>query len=153
MSSTQTSVEAVRKSLVVNCTPERAFEVFTREIGTWWPTHSCHSIGGDKITDVVFEERVGGRIYECHDDGSEHDWGSVVVWEPPARFVMKWHPGRDDSRATELEVRFAAEGDGTRVDLEHHGWELYAEEAAETRASYDSGWGTVLGHYERKLNG
>jgi hypothetical protein len=44
MNSMQTSVEAVRKSLVVNCDVERAFEVFTREIGSWWPLDT-HSIG------------------------------------------------------------------------------------------------------------
>jgi uncharacterized protein YndB with AHSA1/START domain len=153
VSSAQTAVEAVRKSLVVSCSPERAFEVFTREIGTWWPTHTYHSIGKEKIVEVVFEERVGGRIYERHDDGGEGTWGSVVAWEPPSRFVMKWHPGEDDSRATELEVRFTAEGDRARVDLEHRGWEIYAAEAAETRESYNSGWGEVLGYYERKLNG
>jgi uncharacterized protein YndB with AHSA1/START domain len=149
MSSTETGL-AVRKSLYVECPQARAFEVFTREIGTWWPTHS-HSVGGSKIVEVSFEEKVGGRIYETHDDGGEDDWGSVLVWEPPARFVMTWHPGRDDSKATELEVRFAPEGDGTRVDLEHRGWEIYADEAAETRSSYDDGWGTVLEYYTRKL--
>jgi hypothetical protein len=92
MNGTQTSVAAIRKSLVVNCNRGRAFEVFTREIGTWWPTDSCHSIGGEEIVDVVFEERVGGRIFERYGDGGECDWGSVLLWEPPERFVMKWHP-------------------------------------------------------------
>ena len=32
MSSMQTGVEAVRKTLVVNCTPEQAFETFTRDV-------------------------------------------------------------------------------------------------------------------------
>ena len=61
MSSMQTSVEAVRKSLVVECSLERAFEVFTREIGTWWPKHT-HSIGHEQIVEIVFEERVAGRV-------------------------------------------------------------------------------------------
>lgn len=151
MSSAQTAVEAVRKSLVVKCSPERAFEVFTREIGSWWPLHQ-YSIGGDEITEVVFEERVGGRIFERHSDGGEGEWGRVLAWEPPSRFVMSWYPGSDPSKATELEVRFAAEGDATRVGLEHRGWEILGERAAESRANYDSGWGGVLGYYERKLN-
>ena len=94
--------------------------------GTWWPLHT-HSIGGDKITEVVVEEQVGGRIYERHSDGGEGEWGRVLAWEPPARFAMTWYPGHDDTRATRLEVRFAPEGDGTRVDLEHTGWEIFAE--------------------------
>jgi uncharacterized protein YndB with AHSA1/START domain len=152
MSSIQTSVEAVRKSLVVNCSPERAFEVFTREIGTWWPLHK-YSIGEDEITEVVFEEHVGGRVFERHADGGEGEWGRVVAWEPPGRFVMSWYPGRDASEATELEVSFSAEGDGTRVDLEHRGWEIFAADAQSPRESYDGGWASVLDYYERKLNG
>ena len=152
MSSMQTGIQAVNKSLVVNCSPERAFEVFTREIGSWWPLQT-HSIGEEKVTEVVFEEGVGGRIFERHEGGGEGEWGRLLAWEPPARFVMSWYPGKDAAQATELEVRFTAEGDGTRVDLEHRGWEIFAEEAQETRDNYDGGWGSVLGFYEQKLNG
>jgi uncharacterized protein YndB with AHSA1/START domain len=148
MSSAQTTIEAVKKSLMVNCRPERAFEVFTREIGSWWPTGE-YSIGGEKITEVVFEERVGGRIFERHSDGGEGEWGRVLAWEPPHRFVMSWYPGKDATSATELEIRFAPEGDGTRLELEHRGWEILGEQAAESRDGYDGGWPTVLGHFER----
>ena len=66
---------------------------------------------------------------------------------------MSWYPGHDAAQATQLEVRFAAEGDGTRVDLEHTGWEILAERARETRNGYDAGWGTVLGYYTRHARG
>jgi uncharacterized protein YndB with AHSA1/START domain len=152
MSSAQTTVEAVKKSLVVNCSPERAFEVFTREIGSWWPL-ATHSVGGDKITGVVFEEHVGGRIFEQHSDGGESEWGRVVTWDPPTRFVMTWYPSRDAASATELDVRFAAEGDATRVDLEHRGWEILGDRASEMRNNYDGGWVTVLGCFEQAFEG
>ena len=150
MTDAQTAIAPVHKTLVVNVSPERAFEVFTSEIGTWWPL-STHSIGEDKITEVVFEEQVGGRIFERHQDGGQGEWGRVLAWNPPTRFVMSWYPGHDAAQATELEVRFAAEGDGTRVDLEHRGWEILAERAQEAREGYDSGWGDVLGYYSRHL--
>jgi len=148
MTSAQSEALAVRKSIVVGCDVERAFDVFTRKVSSWWPLHS-HSIGGDKITGVVVEEQVGGRIYERHSDGGEGEWGRVLAWEPPTHFAMSWYPGHDDSRATRLDVRFTAEGESTRVDLEHTGWEILAAEAASVRDSYDSGWGTVLGYYTR----
>ena len=152
MSSMQAGVEAVEKSVVVHCDQRRAFEVFTREIGSWWPLHT-HSIGEDKVTEVVFEEKVGGRVFERHDDGAEGEWGRVLAWEPPARFVMSWYPGRDASEATELEVRFTPAGDGTRVDLEHRGWEILAARARDARAGYDTGWDEVLAYYTRRLGG
>ena len=150
MSNTQTVTEPVQKTVVVGSSPERAFEVFTREMGTWWPLGS-HSIGGDEITEVVFEEQVGGRIYERHSDGGEGEWGRVLAWDPPNRFAMSWYPGHDSSQATELEVSFKADGDGTRVDLVHRGWEILAERAQEARSSYDAGWGDVLSYYTRHL--
>ena len=152
MSSMQTGVEAVRKSLVVNCDQQTAFETFTRDVGTWWPLDE-YSIGGKEITEVIWEEQVGGRIYERHSDGGEGEWGRVLAWEPPTRFVMSWYPGKDDSMATELEVNFSTEGDGTPVDLEHRGWEIFAAEGQKTRDGYDNGWPTVLDCFERKLNG
>jgi hypothetical protein len=148
----QTAIEPVHKTLVVNVGPERAFEVFTREIGTWWPL-GTHSIGETEIVEVVFEERVGGRVFERHTDGTEADWGTVLSWDPPVSFSMTWSPGSDPAKATELSVRFAAESEGTRVDLEHRGWEILAERAHQSRNSYDGGWETVLGHYTRHLNG
>jgi len=147
MSNTETGL-AVRKSLVVACPVERAFEVFTREISSWWPMQS-HSIDQDTITEIVVEEQVGGRIYEKHSDGGEGEWGKVLAWEPPARFAMTWHPGHDDSKSTQLEVRFAAEGEGTRVELEHTGWEIFAADGPSHAESYDNGWVTVLDHYAR----
>ena len=152
MSSMQTGVEAVRKTLVVNCDPDRAFQVFTREIGSWWPLHTHSMADGKEIAEVVFEEHVGGRIYERYTDGAENDWGEVVAWDPPSRFVMSWYPTRTENETTELEVRFTPEDDGTRVDLEHRGWEIFAAEGQEHRDNYDNGWPTVLEYLERKLN-
>ena len=53
--------------------------------------------------------------------------GRVLVWEPGARLVFEFR-GRDfaPGERTEVEVRFAAEGKGTRLTLEHRGWESVA---------------------------
>ena len=47
-------------------------------------------------------------------------------------------------------MRFTADGDATRVDVEHRGWErLGIERGQEARESYgsDDGWGLVLSRY------
>jgi uncharacterized protein YndB with AHSA1/START domain len=141
-------VEPVQKTLHVRCSRERAFEVFTREIGSWWPI-GRYSVGESKVEEVVFEEHADGRVYERNDDGTEKDWGRVLAWDPPASFAMAWSPGGDPEKPTRLEVRFEADGDGTRVDLTHSGWEILAEGAQESRDSYNGGWDTVLGYYTR----
>ena len=60
---------------------------------------------------------------------------------------MTWHPDRGEETAQELEVRFTAEGDGTRVDIVHTGWERIGPDFRERMAGYDTGWGFVLGFF------
>jgi uncharacterized protein YndB with AHSA1/START domain len=141
---------AVRQSVVVQVPPERAFEVFTAGMSTWWPLDS-HAIGKQPVTAAVIEPRAGGRWYERSSDGSECDWGRVAVWEPPDRLVLVWQLTADyafdETLTTEVEVRFhAAEGGSTRVELEHRGLDAYGDRAAEVRETFDSpnGWAGLL---------
>jgi uncharacterized protein YndB with AHSA1/START domain len=140
--STQAQDLIVRKSVVVDCSQQHAFDTFTERIYSWWPfeTHSPHD---QRPEAAVFEPRVGGRLYDRLPGGDDAEWATVLVWEPPERFVVDWHVS-PNKPSTELEVRFTPEGEQTRVDLEHRGWEAYGDEADETYASYNGGWETVL---------
>ena len=139
-------VPPVKKSITVGLPLEDAFRLFTEGVHTWWPLAS-HSVGEERAESCVLEGKRGGRFYEVMDDGSEADWGEVLAWEPPRRFVTSWHPGRERATAQELEVVFTAKGEGTRVDLTHSNWELVGEKAEETRLGYVKGWDYVLGLY------
>jgi uncharacterized protein YndB with AHSA1/START domain len=139
-------IEAVRKTVTVDCVVEEAFRVFTADASSWWPveTHSTH---GREVEKVVFEEREGGEVYELTAGGEKSHWARVVEWDPPLRLVLAWNILEREAVATEVEIRFVAEGDRTRVELEHRGWEAVAENAAAKRGNYDTGWGQVLGVY------
>jgi uncharacterized protein YndB with AHSA1/START domain len=143
-------IEAVRKTITVDCVVEEAFRVFTTDAVSWWPIDS-HSIHGDEVQEIVFEEREGGEVYEVTADGKKGHWASVLAWEPPNRLVLAWNILERETIPTEVEVRFTAEDDRTRVDLEHRGWEAVAEDRAEKRESYDTGWDHVLGVYHARL--
>jgi uncharacterized protein YndB with AHSA1/START domain len=138
-------IDAVRKAVTVNCSVEEAFKIYTAEVDTWWPTDS-HSIHGERVAEIVFEEREGGEVYEVTGSGEKAHWATVRAWEPPRRLVLAWEvdPG---VFGTEVEVVFTAEGKSTLVEVEHRGWERLAERAAEKRAEYDTGWDFVLGKY------
>jgi uncharacterized protein YndB with AHSA1/START domain len=143
---TQAQIDAIQKSVTVQATLERAFQTFTDEISSWWPT-ATHSYGGDETETAVFEGKEGGRLYERQRDGTEADWGEVVAWEPPHRFVLEWK-----ICPSEVEVRFSYESEGvTRVDLEHRGWERAGENAETLRENYAGGWDVVLGEYVAEL--
>lgn len=140
----ETMIEPVRKEVTVKSSVERAFQIFTEGIGSWWPL-ATHSVARDQAESVVFEARVGGLVRERARDGETHTWGEVLVWEPPRRVVFSWHPGREPNTAQEVEVSFSEADGGTRVTLVHRGWERLGDQAAATRDQYAGGWDAVLG--------
>src|ERR671919_612815 len=149
MESTQETqrVEPLRKRVVVDAPLEHAFRVFTERTGEWWPVKN-HSVHEELAEDAILEARLGGSFYGVWRDGRE-EWGTITVWEPPHRLVFTWHPGLRQEETTEVEVRFAAAGDSTVVELEHRGWEARGDHAAEVRANYDQGWIGVLEQYAK----
>jgi uncharacterized protein YndB with AHSA1/START domain len=136
----------LRMSFDVACSAEHAFTVWTSKISTWWPAD--HTVTGNDDLVVVMEGGVGGRIYERAPDGAEHDWGEVTVWNPPGRLGYLWHLRRDRSDATEVEIRFLAQGTGvTRIEIEHRGWEGLGRAGDEWRDRNRAGWKTLLPHF------
>ena len=143
-------IEAVRKTVTVDCVVEEAFRVFTTDAKSWWPVDS-HSIHGSDVREIVFEGSEGGEVYEISASGKRGHWATVLSWEPPNRLVLAWNILDRDPVATELEVRFVPEGGATRVELEHRGWEGVAEDPSSKRNEYDAGWKKVLAVYEQRL--
>ena len=141
----------LHKTITVARPPEVAFRVFTEGLASWWPART-HSVGHERVDTIVLEGHVGGRFYERLDDGTEHEWGKITTWDPPGRLAMTWHAGRGPETAQQLEIRFVAEGDGTRVELEQTGWEVLGDEAETTRANYASGWTGVLAPYAEAVD-
>jgi uncharacterized protein YndB with AHSA1/START domain len=143
-------IEAVRKTVTVDCVVEEAFRVFTTDATSWWPVDS-HSIHGSNVREIVFEGREGGEVYELTTDGEKGHWATIVAWEPPSRLVLAWNIMEREALPTEVEVRFIPEGAGARVELEHRGWEQVAKDPSSRRNDYDAGWGKVLADYEQRL--
>lgn len=141
----------VRRSVTVKASPARAFEVFTQDFGRWWPR--SHHIGKLPMASGTIEPKAGGRWFEICEDGSQCDWGKVLVWEPPQRLVLAWQLNasfqHDPSFFTEVEVRFTQDGDATRVDLEHRNLERFGPDAEKMAASIgsDGGWLSILQTY------
>jgi len=131
----------IRKSIKVNCSPETSFRVFCEEMSEWWPG----GFGG-KDTKLYLEGRVGGRFYERRPDGTEYQIGKVNAYQPSSFVAFTWRAPSWDVD-TLVEIRFTAEDAGTRIDLEHSGWEQDAK-TRDTHKSYDGGWVTVLGHFQ-----
>lgn len=143
-----TAITPILKTRTVALEQAAAFDLFTSEMGSWWPI-ATHSIAQNKATGVRFEPRVGGRVVELTEDGSEHSWADVMTWDPPHRFVLAWHPSLDPEAGSVLDVRFHAVDAGTQIDLDHRGWEEFGQvEGQSFRDAYDPGWEAVLSALE-----
>ena len=79
----------VRRTITVPVSQQRAFEVFTSQLGRWWPRE--YSIGQSPMADFILEPTIGGRWYEVGEDGKQCDTGRVTAFEPPARLALAWH--------------------------------------------------------------
>ena len=136
-------IHPVVKTRVVPIDADRAFSLFTEKAGEWWPL-STHAIAGPDAVGIRFETGVGGVVVELTAEGGEHIWAEISEWNPPHRFVLNWHPRINPTAASTLQVSFSPENGGTRVTLEHSGWERFEAEAGELRVSYEKGWDVVL---------
>jgi uncharacterized protein YndB with AHSA1/START domain len=143
----QTADTSVTTSIVVEAPIEKSFSVFTDDIGSWWTPG--HHILQAELKEMVFEPRVGGHIVDRGVDGSECAWARILAYEPPNRVVfswdvsLQWQLETDDSRTSEVEVRFIAESpSGTRVELEHRKLDRHGDgwEGMRDAVSSPDGW-------------
>jgi len=138
-------------SIVVDAPIERAFEVYTADMASWWPPE--HHILQAQLAEMVFEPYVGGHIYDVGTDGSECRWARVLAYEPPERLVfswdisLQWQIETDPDKTSEVEVRFIADGPArTRVELEHRHLDRHGEGWEQMRDAVmsDGGWNMGL---------
>jgi uncharacterized protein YndB with AHSA1/START domain len=157
---TQAQDTAVTTSIVVEVPAERAFSIFTDDIGSWWNPE--HHILEAELAEMVFQPRVGGHIYDRGVDGSECRWARVLAYEPPDRVVFswdintRWQLETDLDRTSEVEVRFIPEGsDRTRVELEHRNLDRHGEGWQGMRDAVGSpeGWPEGLRDFARRVAG
>jgi hypothetical protein len=148
-------IAPVRKTVRVNASQAHAFEVFTAGLGRWWPLD--HGIGKAPRKAVVMETRLGGHWYELAQDGTQTNVGTIIVWEPPERFVMSWDINSrwqpDTTVSSEVEVRFVPDGaNATRVELEHRKFEQMGLEGGESmRNAVDGGWPRFLERFREHV--
>jgi uncharacterized protein YndB with AHSA1/START domain len=153
------SAAPVTATIVVEAPIERAFEVFTADIGSWWPTD--HHILRAELAEMVFEPRAGGHIIDRGVDGSECRWARVIVYEPPHRVLFSWDISlaweieSDPARTSEVEVRFIAESaQRTRVELQHRGTERHGDgwESMHAAVGSPNGWRIGLESFAQRVS-
>lgn len=130
-------VEILRREIVLACPPERAFRAFTAHVDLWWPR------GHRKSRDHAMRFTAEALV-QTGADGSEWTMAKVRAFQPPHRLELDWFAGAA-SDPTHVDIRFAADGDGTRITIVHQ--PLTAETIAlwpARVALFTGGWDAVL---------
>lgn len=133
-------------AFVVPCSAEQAFSLWAEQPSRWWPP--SHSVSGEPGLTVTFEPRAGGRVYERSTAGVEHDWGTVLAWEPPHRLAYRWHLRQDAADATSVEITFSPCAAGTAVRIVHAGWERLGAKGPDLQQRNRRGWAGLLPRYD-----
>lgn len=148
----ETTIAPVRYELTVPIPADQAFALFTEGFNSWW---IGHHIGKADLKEAVLEPKAGGRWYERGVDGSECDWGKVLVFDPPGRLVVTWQINAqweydpDPDHASEIEVLFTEQNGQTKVDFQHRYIERLGAGAEDLAKSVSSsgGWPTILDRF------
>jgi uncharacterized protein YndB with AHSA1/START domain len=146
------TIAPVKCSVEVKGPSARAFELFTRNMGVWWPRGKTPA--RNPHVDLIIEPQQDGRWFERDADGTETLWGKVIAWEPPRRLTLGWqlnHQFRFDAALlTEVEILFEElPGGVTRVSLEHRNLERLGADAEKLAGKIRSGWPERIGNYSQ----
>jgi uncharacterized protein YndB with AHSA1/START domain len=141
-------------ALRVRAPRERAFAVFVDEIGAWWRPNMLFQTTPRAPGRLAFEPGEGGRLTETLASGKVFEIGRILAWEPPARLIFSWRQASfPPDLATEVEVRFEAVGDETRVSVEHRGFDRVPEGSAARHGFPDDALLLRLAEWWRDLLG
>ncbi len=130
----------IHQSVLLALPPAQSFELFTSQIGLWWPPDRRHLNDPNSQLFLLAD----GRFYERANNGMELDLGRVRLWESPQRIVLDFYMGTDAAHPTEVEIRFDPEGDGTRVSVNHRPREISIDLWDKRVAVFERSWEAVL---------
>ena len=131
-------VLAVRRSVLINASPERVWQEFLTfdRMRRWFGTG--HTL-------LRYEPRQGGWVeLEVDISGAmTHFGGRVVVFDPSRELTFEddWIPNQGWAVPTYLTLRLTPALGGTLVELLHHGFERVGPHAASEHRGYEAGWG------------
>jgi uncharacterized protein YndB with AHSA1/START domain len=144
----------VRHEVVVELPLEKAFWKFA-DFDKIKPRE--HNLLEVPIAETVLEHHAGGDLYDRGTDGTVCRWGRVLAFEPPRSISFSWDIGpdwqvtSDLTRASEVEITFASEGDcRTRVTLVHRHLDRHGAgwESLQSGLEAPDGWPLYLARYE-----
>lgn len=147
-------MSTVLVSVRVPATPAETFDLFTRDIALWWQPSPLFRFTPRDGGVLSFEPGEGGRFVETLPSGTVFVIGRIGVWQPGERLVFGWRQATfAKDQNTQVEVRFEAVGDETRVTVSHKGWDSVPQGHVARHAMSDLVFLQRHGQYWRALLG
>lgn len=146
-------IPPIKREILVAASQAKAFQAWTTHHDSWYPRQ--HHIGKSPMKQAVLECKPDGRWFEIGEDGTQCQWGKVLLWDPPRRLILAWQVNGqwqyDPGFVTEVEVNFIPQDGGkTLVTLEHRNLDRFGAVAEQIRKSIgaDEGWGSFMTAYK-----
>ncbi len=138
-------------SVDVNAPAARAFDLFTGQIGRWWPLE-CKA-GAHGAREIFVEPRASGRIYERNSDGREDLWGTIAACVPGRTIIVDWKLDSsfvpNPKLITDLEIFFADNRKGSsHVTIVHTRLENFGPDLQGSSEAMACRWRQVLDAFQ-----
>lgn len=134
----------------VQVAPERAFGIWTEQVGLWWPRgYSVSRTPGARFS---YEQRQGGRLLERVPEGPEIVWARTVVYAAPTRLVYAFVPGGSGDYTSHVELTFEAHNGGTRVTAKHGLGQFTPDRWKSMQGRFQEVWDKLLPAYRAHAN-
>lgn len=129
----------VRRSILIMAGPDKVWQEFTsfKRFEAWFSTG--HTL-------EVYEPKLGGEVELSVDiSGEDKRWhfgGKILAFDEGEEltFIDRWKPPQSQPVETYITFRLAQLYGGTHVELLHHGWDRFGEDAANSHIGVESSW-------------
>lgn len=151
-------MSAVIVSLRVPAAPEKAFDVFTEDIGLWWRPGALFQLTPRGDGTLSFQDRE--RLVTTLPNGKVFEIGRVHVWLRGERLAFSWRQATfAPDQVTEVDIRFEQAGAETRITVEHRGWDTIPQDHVarhgfplqHTQLHLATHWRTALDSFRQRL--
>jgi uncharacterized protein YndB with AHSA1/START domain len=125
---------------------DRVWRAITEETKAWWPKEML--VGGPD-SQLVFEVRLGGRLYEQWGQGAGLTWYTVIAIDPKSTLDLAGHvtPRFGGPAISQLHIELADTASGTRISITDG---VLGRDRRDTGHRVTEGWSLVFGNNLKK---